>query len=692
MTTRLHFAQIAILTPLHQLFTYKIPEGLQDKVRPGMRLVVPFRNKKMVGFCLGLTTEAPKNFDEKKIREIIEVKDDFETFSPKMIELLNWLADYYLAPIGEVCRAALPSKLLQAEGSAKATPRLQEEEHSHFHQTEEFVLTKEQQEALKTILSFDKLRTSDDFNAAHPEQSRRVESSPPILLHGITGSGKTEIYLQCIKKILQSGRQAILLVPEIGLTPQLIGRVQSRLNTEVAIYHSGLSDAWRMVYWEKMRKGEIHVVVGTRSALFAPFQNLGAIIIDEEHDSSYKQAEGGFYYHARDAAIVRGKIENIPVILGSATPSLESFYNAKKGKYCYIPLTQRATGAALPTVSIIDLRQNKFVDGSHTLSPPLKEAISERLYRGEQSLLLLNRRGFANFLLCEDCGHTPRCPNCSITLTYHKKPPLLICHYCDYKIGTAANCPECQSAAIKPLGEGTQALEEELKKNFPQAKILRLDKDTAAKREHRHHVLNEMKRGKADILIGTQIVAKGHDFPNITLVGVVLADTTLHLPDFRAHEKTFQLLTQVAGRSGRDKKAGHVLIQTFQPDNFSLTCTREHNYAKFSEQELMMRETLQYPPFSRLAQIRIQGANEQKVKETAKKLRRYFGERENISILGPAAAPLAKLRGKYRWQILLKSQNSKMLKHLLTHAQQFLDREKITQVQLQIDVDCLHLM
>ncbi|MDZ4224679.1 MAG: primosomal protein N', partial [bacterium] len=438
--------------------------------------------------------------------------------------------------------------------------------------------------------------------------------------------GKTEIYLQSIKKVLQAGKQAILLVPEIGLTPQLIGRVQSRLETPVAIYHSGLSDAWRMVYWEKMRKGEINVVVGTRSALFAPFPNLGIIIVDEEHDNSYKQAEGGFYYHARDAAIVRGKLEEAQVILGSATPSLESFHNAKKGKYQYIHLSKRATGALLPSVELIDLRQEKFIEGSRTLSNPMKEAISETLYRGEQSLLLLNRRGFANFLLCEDCGKALECPNCSISLTYHKNPPSLVCHYCDTKIAPPENCPFCQSLAIKPLGEGTQSLEEELKKNFPDAGIFRLDRDTATKREDRHAILKAMKSGKIDILIGTQMIAKGHDFPNVTLVGVILADTHLHLPDFRSREKTFQLLTQVAGRSGRGAKAGRVLIQTFYPEDMSLLCAQKHDFETFSQQELMARETLLYPPFSRLAQIRVQGPDEKNVEMTAKALKKYLGK------------------------------------------------------------------
>ena len=589
-----------------------------------------------------------------------------------MLRLIEWLADYYAAPIGEVCRSALPARLLQIKAGNVAKPRLKEEEHSSFHQAS-LKLTNQQLEAIE------KLKTI----------------SKPALLHGVTGSGKTEIYLQFILEILKENKQAILLVPEISLTPQLIGRVESRLNQKIAIYHSGLSESWRHLYWEKMRKGELKVAVGTRSALFAPFPNLGAIIVDEEHDSSYKQGEGTFHYHARDAAIVRAKLEKIAVVLGSATPSLESFHNAKKGKYHYIYLSERATGASLPEISLIDLRKEKFIEGSQTLSTTLKEAISENLYRGEQTLLFLNRRGFANFLICQDCGEVFSCPNCAISLTYHKNPVSLLCHYCDYRIGIPGLCTKCQSTALKPLGQGTEALEEELQKFFPEAKVVRLDRDTSTKREHRHKVLHDMKKGKVDILLGTQIVAKGHDFPNVTLVGVILADTALHLPDFRAAERTFQILTQVAGRSGRAEKPGKVLIQTFHPEHFSLVCASTHNFETFSEQELKTREELSYPPFSRLAQIKLQSSHENKVEEAAYSLKKYLTKYmgNNIPmILGPAQAPISKVRGKYRWQLLIKAQNVNLLKHHLKQTQEFVKKHLPSQVQLQIDVDCLNMM
>lgn len=672
------YAQVAVATPLHQLFTYRIPLSLQDQIHPGCRVVVPFRRKQMLGFCIALSDKPPSDFASDKLKEILEVKDVEPIFSEKMLELLKWLSEYYLAPLGEICHAALPTRLTQVTTPKQTKPRLKEEEHSVFHQGEPMQLAEGQIEALQKL-------SAAFQNPLHP-----------ILLHGITGSGKTEVYLQFLNEVLKAGKEAILLVPEIGLTPQLIGRVQSRLQSNVAIYHSGLSDTWRQIYWEKMRSGEVKVAVGTRSALFAPFKNLGAIIIDEEHDPSYKQTEGGFYYNARDAAILRAKLEKAVVVLGSATPSLETFYNTKKGKYDYLSLPERATGAKLPEIQLIDLKEEKFAENSKTLSSTLKTAISENLYRGEQSLLFLNRRGFAHFLLCEDCGHVLKCKNCAISLTYHKYPPTLVCHYCDYQTRLPEKCPDCQSSALNLLGEGTEMLEEELKILFPDAKIVRLDRDTAGKRADRHQVLHQMKRGEIDILLGTQIVAKGHDFPNVTLVGVILADQSLSLPDFRSSERTFQLLTQVSGRSGRGDKPGKVLIQTFQPEHFALQCTRQHNFKRFAEEELQQREALRYPPFSRLAQIRLQGSDEQKVKQGAQNLKQYLARKKWAGdppiIMGPAEAPLAKVRGKHRWQILIKAFRVKELQWLLGRAQAQAKEILPAGVQIQIDVDCLNLM
>lgn len=669
MTT---YAQIAVPSPLNQSFTYRIPLALAPKLRVGQRVIVPFRRKEMIGFLLGFAEELPPGLKKEALKEIIDIKEEAPVFSKNMLQFLEWLADYYSAPIGEVCKAAFPPP--------KALPRLGMEEHTSFHHPETLELNSEQNEALKKLLE----------NLSH-------EPPKPVLLHGITGSGKTEVYLQCIKEVLRQGKQAILLTPEISLTPQLIGRVESRLKEKIAIYHSGLSPAWRYLYWEKMRAGELRVVVGTRSALFAPLPNLGAIIVDEEHDASYKQGEGSFHYHARDAAIVRAQIEKAAVILGSATPSLESFHNAKKGKYHYVSLSKRATGASLPEVTLIDLCKEKFAEGSKTLSLALKEALSENLYRGDQSLLFLNRRGFANFLLCEDCGEVLQCLNCAISLTYHKFPPTLVCHYCNFKREVPEQCGRCGSSALKLLGQGTQTLEEELKNFFPKAAILRLDKDTANKRGDWHLALRQMKKGEADILLGTQLVAKGHDFPNVTLVGVVLADTSLLLPDFRAAERTFQILTQVAGRSGRGEKPGKVFIQTFHPEHFSLLCSKDHNFETFSQKELESRALLNYPPFSRLAQIRLHGRHAEKVERAALSLKRYLtslGLQGNslIEVLGPSKAPLSKLKGRHRFQILLKAKNANLLKNCLKQIQGYSLEKLPSSVQLQIDVDCLNMM
>ncbi|MBI4125282.1 MAG: primosomal protein N' [Deltaproteobacteria bacterium] len=674
------YAQVAVPTPLHHLFTYKIPDSLKDKVTAGQRLVVPFRKKQVIGFCLGLTDQMPTGFDEKNLKAVLEVREAQPVFSEKMIALLTWMADYYCAPIGLACHGALPSRLSRLQGPARAKLKLPEEEHPAFYETESIQLHAKQQTALDKILEFSK------------------EKNPkPVLLHGITGSGKTEIYLQLIREVLNRGQQAILLAPEIALTPQLIGRVQSRLKEKIAIYHSGLSEAWRHLYWEKMRAGELNVVVGTRSALFAPFSRLGLIIVDEEQDSSYKQEEGALHYHARDAAIVRAGLEGTAILLGSATPSLESFHNAKKGKYHYLYLDERAAGAKLPAVELIDLRKTKFTEGSKTLSENLKNALAETLYRGEQSLLFLNRRGFANFLLCQDCGEALQCPHCAISLTYHKYPPALVCHYCEFRRVVAEKCGACGSPALKLLGQGTQTLEEELRELFPEAKIIRLDRDTAARREVRHQTLQAMKKGEADILLGTQIVAKGHDFPNVTLVGVILADISLNLPDFRAAEKTFQILTQAAGRSGRAEKPGRVIIQTFHPDHFSLICSQTHNFERFSQTELKARESLRYPPFSRLAQIRLQSVRPERVEQAARNIKKFLDRfglkgRHWIEVLGPAKPPLAKLRGKHRQQILLKAENAPALKSCLKQLNQFAQRQLPPAVQIQIDVDCLNMM
>lgn len=677
MTT---YAQIAIPSPLHHLFTYKIPGPLKTKIAAGQRVVVPFRKKPMIGFCLGIASQLPPGLEEKKLKEVLEVKEEGPVFSEKMIVLLNWMAGYYCAPIGEVCHAALPSRLARLKSPDSAKPKLLEEEHPAFYEPEPVRLNLKQEAALKKILEFAK------------------EKKPkPILLHGITGSGKTEIYLQLMREILAQGRQVILLAPEIALTPQLIGRVQSRLKEKIAIYHSGLSEAWRHLYWEKMRNGELQVVVGTRSALFAPFPNLGLIIIDEEQDTSYKQEDGTFRYHARDAAIVRTNLEGAACLLGSATPSLETFHNAKKGKYHYLYLDERAAGAKLPQVELIDLRKTKFAGDSKTLSENLKSALAENLYRGEQSLLFLNRRGFANFLLCQDCGETLQCPHCAISLTYHKYPPAMVCHYCEFRGAIPEKCAGCASPALKLLGQGTQTLEEELRELFPEARILRLDKDTAAKRQVRQQTLQAMKKGEADILLGTQIVAKGHDFPNVTLVGVILADISLNLPDFRAAERTFQILTQAAGRSGRADKPGKVIIQTFHPEHFSLLCSMSHNFEAFSQQELKSREALHYPPFSRLAQIRLQSVRQDRLERTAQNIKNFLSRsgvkgQYWIEVLGPAKPPLAKLRGKHRQQILLKAQNAPALQSYLKQLHRYAEKNLPPAVQMQIDVDCLNMM
>jgi len=662
------YLHVAIASPLKTLFTYFQPDDQECQAQPGFRVLVPFRNKTRVGIVIQTSAVPPSDIDPKKIKPITQVLDRTPVFSLQFLKLLCWLSDYYFAPMGLVCQAALPNRLMDPEIVSAPKPRVEEDQNS-FQETAPIQLTAAQESSVREILS----------------------AVSPVLLHGITGSGKTEIYLKAMEEVLAQGKQVLFLVPEIALTPQLIGRVAGRLKKEIAVYHSGLTESQRHRYWNKMQRGDIAVVVGTRSALFAPFPKLGLIVVDEEQDSSYKQQEG-FYYHARDAAIVRAKLEGALVVLGSATPALESFFNARQGKYHYIRLEERATGALLPQVALIDLRNTPLMADCQTLSLPLKEALEENLARREQSLLLLNRRGFANFLICRECGHTWNCLNCDITLTLHARPARLLCHYCDLTQDVPTECPDCKGIQIKPLGAGTEKLEEDLIRIFPQAVIARLDADTAMSRHHRNKVLQQMHGGQIDILIGTQMIAKGHDFPNVTLVGVVLADAALHMPDFRAAERTFQLLTQVAGRSGRADKPGHVLIQTYHPEHFSFQHALTHDHAQFAESELQHREALLYPPFSRLAQIRFQGPKAEEVEAAAHRMKNYLMQTESsIQLLGPAPAPLTKVRGQYRWLLLMKSPNSKTLQWLLKNAEK--QGQKLSAgIQTIVDIDPLQML
>lgn len=536
-------------------------------------------------------------------------------------------------------------------------PKAKADEHTLPSAPQGLVLTDEQAHALQVLLLA--------LSAAEHAKPRR-SGYQGFLLHGVTGSGKTEVYLQLIAEARKRGQTALVLVPEIALTPQLSARFSSRFPGQVAVLHSALTQAERASAWRKILRGEVSIALGPRSAVFAPLSHLGVVIVDEEHDSSFKQQDG-VHYHGRDVALWRAQQAGAIAVLGSATPSLEALALSRSGKLTRLTLHKRATGIAMPKVEVIDLKQYVKATESALLTGPLLEALRTTVEAGEQAILLLNRRGYAAFLLCQSCGHRIECPNCAVTLTMHKSRQSLICHYCDHREPMPKDCPLCQQKSLVPLGLGTEKLLEQLQLRFPEARIERLDRDTAGSLTR---VLSAMHRHELDILIGTQMLAKGHDFPGVTLVGVVLADTGMGLPDFRAAERTYQLLSQVAGRAGRASRPGRVLIQTYNPEHPAVSCAAQHDYLSFAEAELEARLALSYPPSVRLGLLRIDGEDPYKVAQVAKELHDILqaelsAQPDGSSLLGPAEAPLSKLKGRCRWQLMVRSPSVRSLHRLL---------------------------
>jgi len=514
-----------------------------------------------------------------------------------------------------------------------------------------------------------------------------------FLLQGVTGSGKTEIYLRAIEETLAAGRSALMLVPEIGLTPAVAGQFHQRFGERVAILHSAFHDSERAQEWRRIRAGEAGVVVATRSGVFAPVRNLGLIVVDEEHDQSYKQQETP-RYNGRDVAIVRGRDAGAVVVLGSATPSLESRYNAERGKYTRLELPERIERRPMPRVSVIDMRQ-EFLDTRKfsTFSRVLIDAVTERLENGEQSMLLLNRRGFSSFLVCRSCGERMECANCSVTLTYHKRDRRMLCHYCNYSARVPERCPKCDSDYVQFQGVGSERVEEELHAAFPKARIARLDRDTVGRKRDYETILAAFRGGDYDILVGTQMIAKGHDIPNVTLVGIVNADIGLGLPDFRAAERTFQLLTQAAGRAGRGETPGIVLIQTINPDHYAIRGAASQNYEDFYKKEIEFRRCMSYPPFGALANVFVRAPDEeQAIARSAALARSIQPAPEGVRVLGPAAASMVRLKNEYRYQMLLKSQSRQKLNELLGQIREFAGKEKWNAAALVIDVDPLTML
>ena len=544
------------------------------------------------------------------------------------------------------------------------------------------------------------LQLNKDQDKCYRELKRSIENSvfQPYLLHGVTGSGKTEIYLRSIQLVLNLNKSAIMAVPEISLTPQTVERFRQRFGDQVAVLHSGLTQKERFYEWKKIRDEEVSIAIGARSAIFAPFKDLGIIVIDEEHDTSYKQ-DSCPRYHARDSAIIRAQKQNAVVLLGSATPSLESIKNAEKGKYHYLSLENRVRNRLLPIVKVINMKEEMDSKKNFSIfSTPLKKAIFDRIKRREQIFLFLNRRGTANYVFCKECSFVFECPHCSVTLTFHSKKNFLLCHYCNFITRKPECCADCGGAVIRFSGFGTQKLEDETKKLFPQARIARLDRDTVKGRESFELVHRKMNLGEIDILIGTQMITKGHDFPNVTLVGVVYADLSLHIPDFRSAERSFQLLTQVAGRAGRGKVPGLVIIQSLSPGHYVFDFVKEHDFKGFSEKELALREKLKYPPFTRIVSIEIESEHEQDGEIFAnsihKALARILNKTNDIEILGPARASLYQINNRFRRHLILRSYDYRKLHSVLHRLYKTPEIKKFSnsKVKLILDVDPVNLM
>jgi primosomal protein N' (replication factor Y) len=545
-------------------------------------------------------------------------------------------------------------------------------------ETESLKLTKEQRDAL------------DEIEAAVGERAYKA-----FLLHGVTGSGKTEIYIRAMRAALKQGRAAMMLVPEIALTPVFSRRLRAHFGDAVAIFHSSLTTGERFDEWNRIHRGEARVVIGTRSAVFAPINDLGVIVVDEEHESSYRQQESP-YYHGRDTAVVRAHKERAVVVLGSATPSLESFHNARTGKYRYLQLPKRIADRAMARAEIVDMRSVFARAGKQiALSEDLLHAIAATHERGEQAIVLLNRRGYSTFLVCRSCGERMQCPNCDVTLTYHQRERNLVCHYCDFRERPPRECPACKGQYIYYVGEGTEQIEEIIRQKFPTLRIARLDRDTTARRHTYEQAILSFAAGELDMLVGTQMIAKGHDFPNVTLVGVVSVDAGLAMPDFRASERTFQLITQVAGRAGRGDRGGRVLIQTYHPEHYALRHACAQDYGAFYEEEIRYRKSLSYPPFVSLAALLVRGDDLTKTHALASELKRALDEANadrSCRVLGPAPAPLARLRGEHRIQLLLKSRSRPRLRAVLDLALADAEARGYDLHAVNVEIDPVNLM
>ncbi len=712
-------AKVLIDGPSELIFDYEIPSHLAVLV--GCRVKVPLRNKDATGTVIRVEeSHVDLGFTPRVVNSLI---DPDPLITPHLMELGKWMSSYYVVPMEHVMRALLPESVRQESHQEKVVKvvklhrELDEEERAKLKkrapkQFEVYLLVKAVEEgialsdlntaAVKGLEKKEYVRIEDEAVRRDPEEDQEyLESKPlvlnaeqevvlesliemssqqkkkPILLHGVTGSGKTEVYLQAVQAMLDKGKTALILVPEIALTPQTVERFKSRfaqLHDQVAVLHSNLSQGERFDEWHRIRKGEAKIVIGARSAIYAPMVNLGIIVVDEEHENTYKQ-EVAPRYHGRDIAVLRGHFEDCVVLLGSATPSLESYANTEKGKYKLVEMKQRVDGQALPIIRVMDMRleAQKQKSGMVVLSEKLRSSMNTKLENGEQVILFLNRRGFARSLQCPSCGHVCECLHCSIPLTFHRGEERLICHMCGHQAIVPKRCPACKDEAIRFQGYGTEKVEEVLRKVFPAYKVARIDTDTMRKKNALRETLQAFKAKKIDIIIGTQMIAKGLHFPNVTLVGVLNADLGLHLPDFRAGERTFQLLTQVAGRAGRGELEGEVIVQTSTPHSPSVQFARHHDFAGYAEQELSFRQQFSYPPYGHCAVLGTRSNHERLAEFTLENLHKRLKEEkpEAIELGEPMPSPLVRAHGQFRYQLMVRCVNPRVLS---THVQSVLKR------------------
>jgi len=738
------YARVVIDRSIHRELDYLIPELLMDKTAIGSRVRVPFRERSALATVVAILEET----GAKGIRPIEALVGDRPVLSSKLIELARWMSAYYCCPIETVMRSLLPQVIRRAEVGWKkqlfvsATKEIAPEEIEKLRrrapkqaelleavsklrkptaaaellrktsldnqtlralEKRGFIVLKEEAVArdphgeeefiASTDLALNEEQTA--ALAAIEEALAAPEKAKPILLHGVTGSGKTEIYLQAIHSALVRGKTAIVLVPEISLTPQTVERFKSRFaetQEMVAVLHSHLSEGERHDEWHKINAGRARIVVGARSAVFAPLENLGLIVVDEEHETSYKQEEAP-RYHARDVAVVRAKLEGCAVLLGTATPSLESYHNAVQGKYRLLKLTQRVDNCQMPLMRIVDLRLERRKEKvAAILSEKLRAAISARLEKSEQTILFLNRRGFSTSLLCSNCGEARDCPNCSVALTFHRGAARLTCHLCGHTAAVPKKCPACSQDALIYVGFGTEKVEANVAQLFPGATVRRMDADSMSRKDAYRETLHAFRTGKIDILVGTQMIAKGLHFPNVTLVGIINADLALHMPDFRAGERTFQLLTQVAGRAGRGETPGEVFVQTYTPFSPSIQFARHHDFAGYFEQELEFRERCDFPPFKHVILITVRSAHEGRAKLSAETIARRLKEAlpPEFILNAPAPAPLEKLQGQFRFHILMRGEAIMRLSRLVRET---LDKLPLPEdVVAAVDVDPYQLL